>query len=75
MSKAGVEQVLTRFAEDREWAQQVARDPKSLDQFDLTPEERAALINQDVGKVEAMGVDERLTKRTGIGAAKDTSSR
>ena len=73
MSKTGVEQVLTRLAEDSGWARQVAGNSSLLDQYDLTAEERAALVNQDIGKVEAMGVDERLTKRTGIGAAKDTS--
>jgi hypothetical protein len=61
MSKAGVEQVLTRAAQDDAFKRQVMDDPSVLDQFDLTDEEKAALANSDRAVLEASGVDRRQT--------------
>lgn len=35
---------------------------KALDEYDLTAEEREALLSLDPVKVEALGVDERVSK-------------
>jgi len=35
---------------------------KALDEYDLTGEEREALLSLDQVKVEALGVDERVSK-------------
>ena len=61
MSKAGVEQVLTRAAQDAEFKNQIAADPSVLDQFELTDDEKAALANKDHATLEASGVDRRKT--------------
>jgi len=61
MSKAGVEQVLTRAAQDGAFQQQIANDPSVLDQFDLTDDEKSALVNKDHATLEAVGVDKRQT--------------
>jgi hypothetical protein len=61
MSKAGVEQVLTRAAQDDAFKAQVTSDPSVLDQFDLTDDEKAALANKDHAVLEASGVDKRQT--------------
>ena len=72
MSKAGVEQVLTRAAQDEAFKNQIAADPSMLDQYDLTDDEKAALVNSDHASLEAVGVDKRQTswmarKDTGTG--------
>jgi len=41
---------------------------KVLDEFDLTAEEREALLSLDATRVEALGVDERVSKRFGASA-------
>ncbi|MGE3911610.1 MAG: hypothetical protein AB7K36_19790 [Chloroflexota bacterium] len=61
MSKAGVEAVLTRAAQDEAFKQQIASDLSALDGFDLTDDEKAALINKDHANLEALGVDQRKT--------------
>jgi hypothetical protein len=62
MSKAGVEQVLTRAAQDEDFKNRVPSDPSVLDQYDLTDEEKAALVNKDHEGLEALGVDQRQTR-------------
>jgi len=61
MSKTGVEQVLTRAAQDEEFKRRVTDDPSVLDQFDLTDDEKAALTSKDHATLEAVGVDKRQT--------------
>ena len=61
MSKTGVEQVLTRAARDEAFKRQIMDDPSVLDQFDLTGDEKAALVNKDHAGLEAVGVDKRQT--------------
>jgi hypothetical protein len=61
LSKAGVEEVLTRAAQDEAFKTQVMDDPSVLDQYDLTDAEKAALVNKDHASLEAVGVDQRKT--------------
>jgi hypothetical protein len=35
----------------------------ALDEYDLTPDEREALLSLDASRVVALGVDERISKR------------
>ena len=57
---------------DQAFRDQLISDPDSaLAGFDLTKEERTALLSGDPVDLEAMGVDERLTKRTGGAACPD----
>jgi hypothetical protein len=62
MSKQGVMQVLTRAAEDKQWGEQIPSDPSILDEYDLTDDEKAALMNKDHEGLEAVGVDQRHTR-------------
>jgi hypothetical protein len=62
MSKHGVLQVLTRAAQDKEWGEQSPRNPSILDEFELTEEEKTALMNKDHEGLEAAGVDQRHTR-------------
>lgn len=61
MSKAAVEQVLTRAAQDEEFKHQVASGADVLGEYDLTDAEKAALVNKDHSGLEALGVDQRKT--------------
>jgi hypothetical protein len=71
MSRAGVEQVLTRAAQDEAFKDQVSNDPSVLDQYELTDDEKAALVNKDHAGLEALGVDQRQTSWM---ARKDTGA-
>jgi hypothetical protein len=61
MSKTGVEQVLKRAAQDEAFKSQIPNDPSVLDQYDLTDDEKTALVNKDHAGLEAIGVDQRQT--------------
>jgi hypothetical protein len=63
MSLKGIEQVLERGAREPEFAAEIRRDPKVLEQYDLTAEEREAILSRDPVKLEKLGMNDRLTKR------------
>jgi hypothetical protein len=71
MSKEGVEAVLTRAAQDEAFKNQIANDASVLNQFDLTADEKTALMNNDHASLEAVGVDQRKTSWM---ARKDTGA-
>ena len=62
MSIAAIEQILERGARDPEFATAIRKDPTLLNQFDLTADERSAILSRDEGKIEALGMNERVTK-------------
>ena len=62
MSIAAIEQILERGAREPEFAAAIQKDPKVLDQYDLTPDERSAILSKDENKIEALGMNERVTK-------------
>jgi hypothetical protein len=62
MSIEAIEQILERGARDPEFATAIRTDPKVLDQFDLTPDERAAILSRDESQIEALGMNDRVTK-------------
>jgi hypothetical protein len=43
---------------------------KALDEYDLTAEEREALLSLDPSRVQALGVDERVSKAFSSGVVK-----
>jgi hypothetical protein len=63
MSLKGIEQVLERGARDPEFAKEIRRDPKVLDQYDLSADERTAILSRDPLKLEKLGLSDKLTKR------------
>ena len=62
MSIEAIEQILERGARDPNFATELRNDPSILDQYDLTAEERAAILSRDEGQIESLGMDERVTK-------------
>jgi hypothetical protein len=62
MSIAAIEQILERGARDPSFATEIRNNPSLLDEFDLTPEERAAILSRDSDKIDALGMNERVTK-------------
>lgn len=63
MSLKGIEAVLERGAREPDFAAKIKRDPKVLDQYDLTAEERAAILSRDPVQLEKLGMNDRFTKR------------
>jgi hypothetical protein len=64
MASAAFEQVIERLATDDAFAAQLQSDKETaLTGYDLTAEEKAALIDGDAAQLQAMGVDERVSKR------------
>ena len=69
MSREGVASFLVRVMEDEGFRSQLKASPEAtLAQFDLTPEEIAAIKSADASKIQELGVDERVSKA----AAADT---
>ena len=62
MSSEAIEQILERGAKDPSFATAIRQDPSLLEQFDLTADERAAILSRDVDQIEALGMNERVTK-------------
>ncbi|MFN8521622.1 MAG: Os1348 family NHLP clan protein [Chloroflexota bacterium] len=57
-------ELFDRVFSDEGFVQKLRTEHESaLDEFDLTAEERQALLSLDVAQVEALGVDERISKR------------
>ena len=66
MSKESVTQILERASEDARFREQLANNPESaLAGYDLTQEERAALMNGDAKELQDLGVDSRVSKWAG----------
>lgn len=67
MSRAGVATFLTRVMEDEAFRNQLKASPDAtLAQFDLTPEEVAAIKSADPSKIHELGVDERVSKTASV---------
>ena len=63
MSVEEVEKLLRRATTEPGYAALIGADPmKRMNEYDLTEEEQAALIGQDVEKLRDMGVDPELAK-------------
>ena len=63
MSIGAVNQVLDRLDSDEEFRQRCATDPDAaLGDYDLSDEERAALLDGDAERLQAVGVDTRRAK-------------
>ena len=63
MSREGVAAFLVRVMEDEGFRNQLKASPEStLAQFDLTPDEVAAIKSADPAKIQELGVDERVSK-------------
>jgi hypothetical protein len=56
-------QVIERASVDATFRAELQRDPTgALAGYDLTPEERAAVVSGDPGRIEALGLDARVSK-------------
>ena len=63
MSREGVATFLMRVMEDEGFRNQLKASPEAtLAQFDLTPDEVAAIKSADPSKIQELGVDERVSK-------------
>ena len=63
MSRESLTQVVERASTDPAFRAELHMDPQSaLAGYDLSAEERAALVSGDTSRVEALGVDARVTK-------------
>jgi hypothetical protein len=62
MSLQAIEQILERGAREPQFADAIKKDPKVLDQYDLTADERSAILSRDMDKLESLGMEERVTK-------------
>jgi hypothetical protein len=62
MSEA-LNQVIERASTDAEFRAKLQSDPSgALAGYDLTPDERAAVLSGDAGRIEALGLDARVSK-------------
>ena len=63
MSQESLVQVVERASVDSVFRSQLRTDGQSaLAGYDLSPEERAALLSGDTSRVASLGVDARVTK-------------
>ena len=63
MSQEMLTKIVERLSTDASYREQLASNPEAaLKGYDLTAEERAALMSGDSAKLESMGVDARLSK-------------
>lgn len=63
MSREGVAAFLVRVMEDEGFRNELKASPEAtLAQFDLTPDEVAAIKSADPAKIQELGVDERVSK-------------
>jgi len=55
--------IIERLSSDATFREQLQSNPDAaLKGYDLTTEERAALMSGDAGRLEALGVDTRVSK-------------
>jgi hypothetical protein len=67
MSAYAVDTVCWRILHDREFRETVRSDPAdALEEFDLSPEERAALIGGEVGRLFELGAHPFLLRYLAI---------
>ena len=62
MSVQAVESLLKEVRKDVGLAAMLGADPNRLEQYDLEPKERAALISRDPDALREMGVDPDLAE-------------
>jgi hypothetical protein len=63
MSKAAVEQVIQKAMSDEQFRASLKKDPQAaLAGYDLTSAERAHFSSGNPSQLQAIGVDERITK-------------
>ena len=63
MSQENLTKVIERASMDGAFRSQLQSNPDAaLKGYDLTTEERAALMSGDAGRLEALGVDTRVSK-------------
>lgn len=63
MSIEAVSQVIDRAVKDRQFCELLAKDPRqALARYELTAEEREALLAGDAEGLEALGLDRRTSK-------------
>lgn len=68
MSREGLSKALEQVTTNDAFRARLASDPDStLSDFDLTPEERGALLSGDSGQFSAMGLDARVSKAARFG--------
>jgi hypothetical protein len=66
MSHETLIRVIQRASRDATFRGQLRRDPTAaLAEYDLSDDERAALLPGDAGSLESRGVDVRVTKQVG----------
>ena len=55
--------IIERLSSDAKFREQLKSNPDAaLKSYDLTTEERAALISDDAGSLESLGVDARVSR-------------
>lgn len=63
MSIKDVGRIVERASGDFDFLTQLNKDPDgALAGYDLSPEERSAVLKGDPGELEALGVDPRISK-------------
>jgi hypothetical protein len=63
MPSPAFHQLFERAFSDEAFAQKLQTEhEKALDEYELTAEEREALLSLDPARVSALGVDERISK-------------
>jgi hypothetical protein len=63
MSIKDVGRIVERASGDFDFLNQLNKDPdRALAGYDLSPEERSAVLRGDPGELEALGVEPRITK-------------
>ena len=73
MSREALIQVVERLSVDGAFRSQLEGDPTSaLAGYELTSDERAALLSRDAAKRQALGLDARITKQATGGAWENT---
>jgi hypothetical protein len=77
MSQENLAKVIERASTDAAFRTQLQSNPEAaLAAYELTAEEKAALMSGDTSKMGEMGLDARVTKfgDTGVGGAFDNTS-
>jgi|SoiMethySBSTD1v2_1073268.scaffolds.fasta_scaffold3617721_1 hypothetical protein len=70
MPSQGFEDLINRAISDESFALQLRNDPDgAMSAFDLTGDERDALRSRDPAKLQALGLDERISRRRGAPGA------